>query len=233
MSQIVAMGGGGFLEEHDRRMHRYVLSLASSQRPSICLVATGKGDDPECIRAFYEAFRNAECEPTHLSLFNREVSDLRAFVSAQEIILAWGGNTASMLAVWRAHGLDEILREAADQGTILAGACAGALAWFQSGVTASFGGLDAYRDGLGLLAGSHCPYYDADPGRRGTYHRLIASGEMEPGVAADVNVALRYEDGQLAEVVASRDGAFGWRVTAKHGDIHEEKLSPTRLPVQG
>jgi len=229
MSQIVAMGGGGFLEEQDRRMHRYILSLASSQRPSICLIATGKGDDPDCIGRFYEAFRWESCEPTHLGLFNRQISNLRAFVSAQEIILAWGGNTASMLAVWPAHGRDEILREAADQGTILAGACAGALAWFESGVTDSFGGLDAYRAGLGLLAGSLCPYYDADPERRPTYHRLVASGEMEPGVAADVNVALRYEDGQLAEVVASRDGAFGWRVTASKNGVYEEKLTPDLL----
>jgi peptidase E len=209
-------------------MHRYILSLASSQRPSICLIATGKGDDPECIERFYEAFRRESCEPTHLGLFNREVRDLRSFVLGHEIILAWGGNTASMLAVWRAHGLDKILREAADQGTILAGACAGALAWFESGVTDSFGGLDAYRDGLGLLAGSHCPYYDADPERRPTYQRLIASGDMDPGVAADVNVALLYEDGELAEVVASREDAFGWRVTTKDG-VREEKLTPRLL----
>lgn len=229
MSRILAIGGGGFAGDEDRRMHEYILSLAGSPRPSICLIATGKGDDPECIRAFYGAFRNPECEPTHLGLFHREVRDLRAFTLAQEIILVWGGNTASMLAVWRVHGLDAILREAAGRGTVLAGACAGALAWFEDGVTDSFGGLDPVGTGLGLLAGSHCPYYDADPERRPTYQRLIASGEMKPGIAADVGVALRYEDGELAEVVAQKDGAYAWRVTAPEGSVREEKLTPRLL----
>lgn len=211
-------------------MHRYILSLAESARPRICFVTTGIGDEPEGLRGLYDAFGGLECEPTHLGLFKREIRDLRAFVSAQDIILAWGGNTASMLAVWRAHGLDEIVREAAARGIVLAGACAGALAWFRDGVTDSFGGLDPLRDGLGLLSGSHCPYYDADPERRPTYHRLVASGEMEPGIAADVGVALRYEDGELVEVVAQKEGVYGWRVTASNGDASEERLTPRLLP---
>jgi len=228
MSQIVAMGGGGFVGDEHGKMHRYILSLAGVERPNICFIATGKGDDSECIRAFYAAFRKLACEPTHLPLFDREVADLRAFLFSQQIILVWGGNTASMLAVWRAHGLDEIVAEAATHGVILAGACAGALAWFQDGVTDSFGDLGPLRDGLGLLGGSHCPYYDADPRRRPTYHQLVASGDMEPGIAADVGVALRYEDGRLAETVAQKAGINAWRVSASDGSVREERL-PLRL----
>jgi peptidase E len=165
-----------------------------------------------------------------LQLFDRQVADLRAFVLAQEIMLVWGGNTASMLAVWRVHGLDEIIREAAERGVILAGACAGALAWFQDGVTDSFGGLHSLGDGLGLLAGSLCPYYDADERRRSIYHRLIASGELNAGFALDVGVALRFEDGQLADCVAQAEGVHAWRVAASDGKAHEEKMTHRLLP---
>jgi peptidase E len=223
------MGGGGFAEEQDARMHRYLLSLASSKRPRICLVATGKGDNPQTIEAFYAAFRRLGCEPTHLSLFDREVKNLTRFVLNQDIVLVWGGNTASMLAVWRAHGLDEVIRKAAAEGVVLAGACAGALAWFEDGVTDSYGGLDPLGDGLGLLSGSLCPFYDADPKRRPTYHRLVASGEMEAGVAIDVGVALRYQDGHLEDAVAQADGLFAYRVSAPAGELREEKLVPRAL----
>jgi peptidase E len=229
MSRIVAMGGGGFVEEEHGPMHGYLLSLASSKRPRICLVATGKGDDPQCVEAFYGAFVPLACEPTHLALFDREVTDLMRFVLAQDIILVWGGNTASMLAVWRAHGLDQVIREAAAEEVVLAGACAGALAWFEDGVTDSFGGLDPLRDGLGLLSGSLCPYYNAEPKRRPTYHRLIASGEMQAGTAIDAGVALRYQDGRLEDAVAQADGLLAYRVSAASGNIREEKLVPRVL----
>ena len=229
MSQIVAMGGGGFVGADDGRMHRYVLSLAKAERPKICFIATGKGDKPECVDAYYGAFRELPCEPTHLALFDRDVADVRAFLLAQQIIFVWGGNTASMLAVWRAHGVDEILREAAALGVVLAGACAGALAWFHDGVTDSFSGLSPLRGGLGLLPGTLCPYYNADPRRRPTYEGLVASGAMGSGVAVDVGVALRYQDAQLCEAVAQAPGLHAWRVAAEGGSAREEQVTPRLL----
>ncbi len=228
MSRIIAIGGGGFLDPHDPLMHRYMLAQADKGRPKICLLATGKGDAPQYNERFSKAFGQYACEPAHLDLFNRSVGDLERFVFDQDIILVWGGNTASMLAVWRAHGLDEILVRAAERGVVLAGLCAGALAWFEGGVTDSFGGLDALNEGLGLLRGSHCPHYDADSQRRPTYRRLVAAGELQAGVAADVDVAIRYEDGHVAEVVSSRAGASAWEVSRVEGRI-EERPMPARF----
>jgi dipeptidase E len=188
-----------------------------------------EGDDSLLLERYYDVFRGYDCEPTHLALFNRDVRDLESFVLGHDVVLVWGGNTASMLAVWRAHGLDEILRTATKRGIVLAGLCAGSIAWFEGGVTDSFGGLDPLRDGLGLLSGSHCPHYDADPLRRPTYHRLVASAQLVPGYAADVDVALTFDDGELAEVVASRDGACAWYVECNGGQIVEKRLTPELL----
>lgn len=225
MSRIVAMGGGAFVGEDHGRMHRYLLSLASTARPRVCFVATGKGDKPATVEAFYAAFRQLPCEASHLPLFEREHADLRAFVLTQDIVFVWGGNTASLLAVWRAHGLDAILRDAAREGVILAGACAGALAWFEDGITDSFGGLDPLRDGLGLIRGSLCPYANADPERPALHRRLIAAGQMQAGYRVDVGVALRFDEGELSDAVAQSPGLCATRVCANAGTLETEALT--------
>ena len=128
-------------------------------------------------------------------------------------------------SIWRTHGLDTVLREAWEKGDVLAGLSAGSLCWFASGVTDSFGAsLAPLHDGLGLLPGSHCPHYDGEALRRPRYRALIRAGELPPGLAADDGVALRFTGTDLTEVVSSRPGARGWRVTADG----EEEL-PTRF----
>ena len=90
--------------------------------------------------------------------------------SPQDVIFVSGGNTANMLAVWRVHGFDAILREAWERGIVLAGSSAGMICWFEAGVTDSFGPqLEGMRDGLGFLAGSACPHYDGEERRRPVY----------------------------------------------------------------
>ena len=144
------------------------------------------------------------------------------------MIYVGGGNTANMLAVWRVHLLDRILARAWEAGVVLAGVSAGSICWFEGGTTDSFGGLAALTGGLGLLPGSHSPHYDGETERRPTYHRLIADGTLPDGYAADDGAALVFHGTELAEVVASRPLARGYRVTrGPEGDAIETEL-PTR-----
>jgi len=111
------------------------------------------------------------------------------------------------------HGFDAILREAYEQGVVLAGSSAGMICWFEAGVTDSFGPqLAGMRDGLGLLAGSACPHYDDEELRRPIYRRLIDHEGFPPGYAADSGVGLSFVDGELAGVFTGREGATGYRV---------------------
>jgi len=220
---IVAMGGGGFSMEPDNPLlDDYLLSLAQSSSPRVCFLPTASGDADHYIVKFYQAFGGGRCVPSHLALFRRTIADLRTFLLDQDIIYVGGGNTANMLAAWRVHGLDEILREAWSRGVILCGLSAGAVCWFESGVTDSFGQpLRALPNGLGFLPGSHCPHYDGESERRPTYHRLIANGTLPDGIAADDGVALRYSAAELTEVVSSRPDARACRVEMTGGEISD------------
>jgi dipeptidase E len=215
-STIVAMGGGGFGDNGlETPLDEHILSLARSARgrarPRVCYLPTASGDAAPAIVRFYSAFAR-RADASHLGLFDRSVLDLEGFLLDQDAVYVGGGNTANMLAIWRVHGLDRILRRAWDDGIVLAGRSAGSICWFEGGTTDSFGGLDALPDGLGFLPGSHSPHYDGEPGRRPTYQRLVASGELPPGYAADDGAALVFRGTELAEVVAELPAARGYRV---------------------
>jgi dipeptidase E len=213
---IVAMGGGGFGDHGlETPLDEHILSLARSvrghARPRVCYMPTAGGDSERNIARFYSAFARRS-EASHLALFDRTVLDLEGFLLGQDAIYVGGGNTANMLAIWRVHGLDRILRRAWDEGIVLAGRSAGSICWFEGGTTDSFGGLDPLRDGLGFLPGSHSPHYDGEPERRPTYQRLVATGELPPGFAADDGAALVFRGTELVEVVSEEPGARAYRV---------------------
>ena len=212
--RIVAMGGGGFLmEPRNPRLDRWILSLARRRRPRVLFVATAAGDADRAHEKFYRAFRKHDCEASHLPLFVRQHADLRGVVLSQDVVYVCGGNTANMLAVWRVHGVDALLREAWESGTVLCGVSAGAICWFESGLTDSFGPeLRPLHGALGFLPGSFCPHYDGEAARRPGFTRAIASGALPPGHAADDGVGVLFEGTTLADVAASRPRVSAYRV---------------------
>jgi dipeptidase E len=225
--QIVVMGGGSFSVEPDGSLlDAYVLGLFGKPRPRICFVPTASGDSSMYITKFYEAF-GGRAEASHLGLFGRPRADMAAVLASQDIIYVGGGNTANMLAVWRVHGVDRMLRAAWEQGVILTGVSAGMICWFEAGVTDSFGPLAALPDGLGILPGSACPHYDGEKDRRPTYQRLVRDG-FPSGYAADDGAALHFVDSTLKACIASRPAAAAYRVSAEGGKVTETAL-PVRL----
>ena len=130
-----------------------------------------------------------------------------------------------MLAVWRVHGLDVIMRKAWQTGIVLAGSSAGGICWFEGGTTDSFGrDLRAFTDGLGLLAGSYCPHYDSEPRRRPLYHQLSADGTLSSGIACDDGAAAHFTDDTLTELIADRPSASAYRVEGLASGISETQL---------
>lgn len=226
---IIVAGGGGFLPDpKNPLLEDYILGVTKKRRPKICFVPTGKGDRPINIRRFYRVFPPRRAVASHLPLFDRTSEDPRRFLLSQDVIYIGGGNTANLLAVWRLHGIDKILREAWRRGVVISGVCAGMLCLFECGVTDSFGPLAALNDGLGWLKGSACPHYDGDEHRRPIYHRLLKAG-FPAGYAADDGAALHYIGGRLARCVSSRPKAKVYSVKCVGGRIVETPLPTTYL----
>jgi dipeptidase E len=227
--RILTLGGGGFSMEPDNpALDDFLLSLTGRRRPRVCFVPTASGDAEGYVGRFLEAFAG-RAQTSVLRLFAREHADLRRFVLDQDVVYVSGGSTANLLAVWRVHGLPDILAEALDNGTVMAGISAGMNCWFEASVTDSFGPtLGGLEDGLGFLPGSACPHYDGEEQRAPTYRELVANG-FPAGYAADDGCALLFEDGKLADVVASRRTASGYRVELTDQGVVETPLGARYL----
>jgi dipeptidase E len=222
------MGGGGFTgDPGDPALDELVLQLAANPVPRILFLPTASGDPRDQIARFHAAFGDRPCEPDVLSLFRladvrRPVRDI---VLSQDIVYVGGGSMRNLLAIWRVHGLDRLLRDAWERGVVLAGLSAGAMCWFEGGVTTSSGAPEA-TPGLGFLPGSLSVHADAQPGRRRVYLEAVASGELSPGWLADDGVALLFRDMALERVVSARPGARAGRVDLVDGRPVETPIEP-------
>ncbi|MBY0271063.1 MAG: peptidase E [Burkholderiales bacterium] len=226
--QIIAMGGAALTPELDNLLLvDYFLKQTGRRKPKVCFIGTAHGDSETGRLRFYAGMSRFSCTPTHLPLFARTPRDLASFVLEQDAIFVGGGNTRSMLAVWRDWGLDVHLRAAWQRGVVLGGWSAGSICWFEQGITDSIAGPLTALDGLGFLPGSNCPHYDSEALRRPTYRRLIAGGKIAEGYAADDGVALHFIDDRLARTVSNRPRARGWRLS-RSGKRAVERPLPTR-----
>jgi len=233
-SRIVAIGGTWIgTDAAGQSLLQFLLQITGRDHPRVLLIPTATGDNPADVVHFYAACAG-QADARHLALFGRTSADLRSQVLENDLILVSGGNTANLLAVWRVHEVDTVLREAWHAGVVLAGSSAGALCWFSSGVTDSFGPrLRPLDGGLGFLDGSFCPHYDAEPGRRPAYRELVGRGVLPPGFALDDDAALVFEGTELVDTLAFREGALAYRVERgrRSGESREIPLSP-RLILQ-
>src|SRR6476469_8579718 len=209
--RIVGLGGGRDTQEQSELLWDYVFDVVGAEHPRMLFLPTATGDSDEAVVWFYERLAGRG-ELRHLKTFPYPPADLRELVLGQDAICVSGGNTANMLAIWRVHGIDELLREAWENGVVLWGASAGMICWFEQGVTDSFGPQLEGMDCLGWLQGSACPHYDGEELRRPRYRELVDGG-LKEGIAADDGVAILYEGTEIAEIVTCRPGTAAYRVT--------------------
>ncbi len=225
MQQIIAMGGGGFSMEPDNlALDRYILQQAKKQRPRVCFLPTASGDVDGYILNFYRAFSKLECQPSDLCLFHLPTADLEGFLLEQDVIYVGGGNTRSMLALWREWSLDSILRKACAAGVVLSGISAGGNCWFEQCTTDSVPGQLRALPCLGFLPGSFSPHYDGEEQRRPTLHRLMKEGAILPGYAADNSAAIHFIDGHVYRAISSKPGPKVYRVNYTANEVVETPL---------
>ena len=228
---IFAMGGGGFtMEPANPLLDDFVLGLAPATEPRILFLPTASGDTGGQINAFRARFADRNCVPEHLSLFRlgELACTLQETVLSQDIIYVGGGSMRNLLAIWRAHGLDRLLVRAWREGIVLAGLSAGAMCWFEGGVTRSSGPAEAIA-GLGLLEGSLTVHADGEPERLPMYLAAVREAALPGGWALDDGVGLLFRGRRLDRVISSRPGAGAQRVDAIAGELVRRKLEAELL----
>tara|TARA_B100000963_G_C22598573_1_gene659115 strand:- start:422 stop:1120 length:699 start_codon:yes stop_codon:yes gene_type:complete len=218
---IIAIGGGGFGRiTKEKKIERYILSLSNKDRPNICFIPTATGDNDAYKVNYYDVFTKLDCNPTHIDFFKRTI-DLSSHISEQDIIFVGGGNTKSMLAVWRDWELDKILYEAYSNGTIMSGVSAGAICWFEKGITDSWAEDLAVMDCMGFIDGICCPHYDEEPERRPFVKRALGNKSIDHCLSVEGNCALHLKDGIPFKAINFGSNKNSYMVIHKDGDVLE------------
>lgn len=241
MQRILALGGGGFLmEDAASPIDAYILTLAGKRNPKICFVPTASGDHPDHIDKFYAAYGKLECQPSHIAFFRKpmpgsiSISTLEENVLGQDVIFVGGGNTKSALAVWREWRLACILRRALSSGVLLTGMSAGAMCWFESGLTDSYWD-SGYRplQCLGFLPGSCAVHYHSDGQRQSRLAEALLAGALPAAIAIDDYAGVLFHNGTVSQVVGWRSGATAYTVTVESGRVIETPYACVAIPPSG
>jgi peptidase E len=229
VKQIIPIGGGGFYRDAENlELEKYVIQQSGVDNPRVCFVPTASGEPDHYVASFYSAFLKLACRPTVLTFFKR-TPDLRSFLLNQDVIYVGGGNTKSLLAVWRDWGVIEILREAWEAGIVLTGVSAGAICWFEQGLTDSFSDGLQPLECLGFLPGSCCPHYDGEVQRRPSYHKLLTTGEISAGVAIEDWTGVHFKGTEIHRVITSKRGARAYSMRCVYGSVQEVALDSAYL----
>jgi peptidase E len=221
----ILIAGGGF----QATFIRYMAELTGTPWPRVCFLPTAAADSIDAKVKFYTACAQLTVEPHVQDTFIESLTQTRGWdevLLSMDAIMVSGGNTLNQQAIWRAQGIDVVLREAWQRGIVLGGASAGGLCWFEEGTTDSRPKALSTVRCLGFLKGSHCPHYDAEAGRRPLYHSLIGSGQMKAGYACDNDAGIYFENDDVKRVVATREGAKAYHVSLVDGEVVERVLEP-------
>jgi dipeptidase E len=233
MRRILCVGGHDFTTRpEDRAMTDLIASLADGEQPRVCLLPTASGDAAEQSARFFTAFADRACVPSEVSLFRlgRKPVALRDHLLAQDLIYVGGGSMLNLLAVWEAHDLGAILRLAWERGIVVCGQSAGAMCWFEVGISKGSGKVRRAA-GLGVLPGSCCVHYHSEPDRRRLLLESVASGGIS-GYGIDDHAALLWTDLTVVGAFSARRGATAYRVERGADQVVEIPLAATVVVPQ-
>jgi len=221
---IIAIGGGGFGANPGQGIiEEYILKQTKKKKPNICFIPTATGDNEAYKVNYYATFSKLQCNPTHLDFFKR-TPDLNELISTQDAIFVGGGNTKSMLAVWKEWRLDKLLKKAYKQGTVMSGVSAGAICWFENGITDSWATDLKIMPCMNFIKGTCCPHYDEEPQRKPTVKKLILANKVKNIYAVDGGVALHIKNEKNFKSVVFRKDKNSYEVSSKKGNIIEKSF---------
>jgi dipeptidase E len=238
MRKIVAIGGGAtgrFKPTSETTLiDREIVMLAGKRKPRFLFVPTASAGCDEYCTAIYKQFsRKLGCTVDILLLVNTDPAPAAVMkrILWADIIYVGEGNTLRMLKVWRDYGVDDAIRAAMRQGTVLCGASAGSIAWFRWGNSDSLKSANQQNrlirvKGLGLIPGLVCPHYDTEKHRRPSLKQMMKT-TPGVGIALDECCALIVV-GDMYRVIFSIKGRKAHRVYWKRGVFNHEEITPSQ-----
>ena len=221
--QLLAYGSG----RHRIPFLKYIAAITGKAQPHLCFIPTASGDDRDYVISFYEACKLLKVVPHVLKVWVNSYDNKETFASIigrMDAIIVGGGNTLNMLAIWKAQGIDTLLKEAYDKGCVMAGGSAGSLCWFNGGTTDSRPGELSIVEGMGFINKSHCPHYNSESSRRPLYHANILEGKLSDGYACDDASGIHFINGNVHQAVATDTNNKSFYVYQKEHQIIEEEL---------
>ena len=220
---IIAIGGGGFgRNPNHRKIEKYILDLTGKEKPNVVFFPTASAENQAYIIQFYKCFTKMSCEPSHVTFFQR-TPRLDSIINKADVIYVGGGNTKSMLAVWQEWKLDKLLLKAYKNGKILCGVSAGAICWFEQGITDSWASNLNVMDCLGFLPEMACPHYQEEKDRRPDVHKMLKQGKCGPGWAIDGGAAIHFNNGKYYKSIQFYSDSYVHYVSIKNGVVNEDK----------
>ena len=231
MRQVIAIGGGGFGRTQESNLiEQYILDQTSKTKPKICFIPTATGDLDSYIVNFYSVFTKLKCEPSHISFFKRTM-DLQAHIQKQDAIFVGGGNTKSMLAVWRDWGLDLILKDAYVRGVVMSGVSAGAICWFEAGLTDSWASDLKMMECMNFIPGNCAPHYDEEPERRPATKKFLENKSIDFMYGIEGGAALHFVDEIPNSTIQFKKNKYAYKVTLDGNKINESPYKTLKLEI--
>lgn len=236
--KIITIGGGEISELETLDLDAFICSQTGKSTPKALFIPTASGDADGYCATFQHVYgERLGCEVDFLLASRTDFSHQQAVhkILNADLVYVGGGNTEKMLAVWRDFRIAAALRQAGESGTVLAGLSAGAICWYEAGLSDS----DRFTAGsdwrlkrlgaLGFLPGVFCPHLDKEQRHAPLLELVRTSGER--AIACDNGAAVYWHDG-VAQVLSSLPNAFAYLYTEVSGEVGVERFSAgQKLPL--
>jgi dipeptidase E len=207
----------------------YLVKLTGKEKPKVCFLPTAAGDNQAYISYWLESAKKFPIDPYVQKVFIESSTQKVSFEESlleMDAILVPGGNTLDLMALWKAHGIDKVLKKAWEKGIVLTGSSAGAICWFHEGLSDSRPIALSAVECLGFLKGSISPHYHSSKTRASTYQDMVLKGQIKPGYGLDENAGLYFENETIAKVLAGDAKSKVYKVTVEGGAIVEQVMEP-------
>lgn len=226
--QLLIYGSG----RHTAPFLNYMAEVTGKEKPNLCFIPTASGEDQDYIDSFYEVCAQINVVPHIMSVWINSYDQKESFeeiIYKMDAIVVGGGNTLNMLAIWKAQGIDTVLKKAYDNGVVMGGGSAGSLCWFNGGTTDSRPKKLSIVEGMKFIDKSHCPHYNTEKSRRPLYHNNILSGQLTDGYACDDRSAIHFIDEEVFTSISLDGDNHSFYVHINNNGKIEEQLLPSTI----